>query len=156
MERFNVVLHPLDQLSLVFTDCTADVRTHKQSIEPGEDPEHLICIFSCSKLISETCCDTSLHSVYALIVPTILHSWILERDSTLKKDYMLRCPDSEIGTKHFVVWIFQESNTQLGFPCNWLKQHQILHRKWQSNENLKNKIIWYLFLKKDFCVWYNI
>lgn len=52
MKRFNVILHPLDQLSLVFADCTSDVWTHKQSIEPGEDPEHLICILSCSELVS--------------------------------------------------------------------------------------------------------
>ena len=52
MKCFNVILHPLDQLSLVFSDRTSDVRTHKQSIEPGEDPEHLICILCCSKLVS--------------------------------------------------------------------------------------------------------
>lgn len=71
MECFDVILHPLDQLSLVLPDCTSDVWTHKQSIEPGENPEHLIGILSCSKLISKTCSDTSLHSVYALIIPRI-------------------------------------------------------------------------------------
>lgn len=52
MKCLNVILHPLDQLGLVFADCTSDVWTHKQSIEPGEDPEHLVCILGCSKLVS--------------------------------------------------------------------------------------------------------
>ena len=48
MEGLNVVFYSLDKLSLVLSDSTSDVRTHKQSIEPGEDPEHLVGILCCS------------------------------------------------------------------------------------------------------------
>ena len=69
MEGLNVIFYSLDKLSLVLSDSTSDVRTHKQSIEPGEDPEHLISILCCSKLISQTSCDPCFHSVNALIIP---------------------------------------------------------------------------------------
>ena len=52
MKSLNVIFHSLDQLCLVFTDRTSDVWAYKQSIEPGEDPEHLIGILGCSQLVS--------------------------------------------------------------------------------------------------------
>ena len=52
VKRLNVVLHSLDQLSLVFHDGTSNVGAHKQSIEAGEDAEHFIGISCSSKLVS--------------------------------------------------------------------------------------------------------
>ena len=69
MQRLDVVFDALDELRLVFTDGSADVRPHEQRVEAGEDAEHLVGILCSSKLVSETSSDTCLHSVYSLIIP---------------------------------------------------------------------------------------
>ena len=68
MQRLNVVLDSLYELSLVLSDGTTDVWTHKQSIEAGEDAEHLISVLSCAELVSQTGSDSRLHTVNALII----------------------------------------------------------------------------------------
>ena len=68
MKRFYIVLHALDQLCLVFAYCAAYVWPNKQSIEPWEDTEHLVCITSCAQLVSQACGDTSFHAIKALLI----------------------------------------------------------------------------------------
>lgn len=60
MKALNVVLDPLDELSLVLPDGAADMWPHEQGIEPREDAEHFIGILGCAQLIPEARCDASL------------------------------------------------------------------------------------------------
>ena len=69
MKCLNVILHSLNQLCLVLTNGTSDVWPNEQSIESGEDPEHLIGILGGSQLITQARSDTCLHPVNALIIP---------------------------------------------------------------------------------------
>lgn len=69
MQCFNVILYSLDELCLILSDGTSNVRSHKQRIEAREDTEHLISILGRSKLVTETCRDTSLNSINPLLVP---------------------------------------------------------------------------------------
>ena len=71
MQWLNVILHSLNQLCLILSDGTTDVRTHKESIEAWEDTEHLVGIPSCTKLVTKTSSDASLHTVNALIIPEV-------------------------------------------------------------------------------------
>lgn len=70
MQSFNVILHPLNQLSLILSNGSTNVRSDEQSIEAGKDAEHLVGIFSCSQLIPQLGRNSRLHSVYSLIIPT--------------------------------------------------------------------------------------
>jgi hypothetical protein len=71
MEILNVVLDPLNELCLVFPDSAPDVRAYEQGIETREDPEHLIGILGCSKLITQTGSDSGLNTIDSLIIPVI-------------------------------------------------------------------------------------
>ena len=42
VQGLNIVLDPLDQLSLVFADGAADVRPDEQRVETREDAEYLV------------------------------------------------------------------------------------------------------------------
>ena len=54
-------LDTLNELCLVLSDSTPDSLPHKESIEPGEDSEHLVCILCSTKLVSEPGSDTGLN-----------------------------------------------------------------------------------------------
>ena len=69
MQRLNVIFDSLDQLCLVLSDGTADVGSHKQSIEAREDAEHLIGITSSAQLVTQSSSDTCLNTVNTLIIP---------------------------------------------------------------------------------------
>ncbi len=68
MQVLDVVLHPLDQLSLVLPDGAADVRPHEQRVKSGEDTEHFVGILGSSQLVSQTSSDPCLNSVNPLII----------------------------------------------------------------------------------------
>jgi len=70
VQRFDIILHTLYQLCLVFSDGTADVRPNEQSIEPRKDAEHFVGVTCCAKLVSQTGRDAGLHAINALIVST--------------------------------------------------------------------------------------
>ena len=68
VQGLDIVLDALDQLGLVFTDGTADVRPDEQRVVAGEDAEHLVGVFGGTQLVAESGCDARLHAVDALIV----------------------------------------------------------------------------------------
>jgi len=70
VERFYIILYTLDQLSLVFSNCSADVWSNEEGIVPREDSKHLICITSSAKLVTQTCRDARLHAVNTLVIST--------------------------------------------------------------------------------------
>lgn len=63
MQSFNIVLHSLYQLCLVFPNSASDVRAHKQGIESGKNTEHLVGVLGCSKLVTEVSSDAGLHTI---------------------------------------------------------------------------------------------
>ena len=68
MERLNVILDTLDELSLVFSDSASDVRSHEEGIETREDAKHLICIAGRPELIPKTSCDPRFNTINTLII----------------------------------------------------------------------------------------
>lgn len=62
MQRLNVVLYALNQLCLILTNGTPDVRSHEQRIETRENAKHLVGILGGSQLIAQmrrnACLDT--------------------------------------------------------------------------------------------------
>ena len=68
VQRFDVVLDPLDQLSLILAYRTPDVRSHKKGIETREDPEHLIGVLGGAKLVAQAGGDPRLHAVNPLVI----------------------------------------------------------------------------------------
>ena len=65
VQLLNVIFDPLDELCLVLPNGAPDVGTHKQSVEAGENPEHLVSILGSAQLISETRCNASLKTTKA-------------------------------------------------------------------------------------------
>lgn len=68
MQRFDVIFHALDELRLVLSDGPANVGTHEEGIEAGENAEHLVGVLCGSQLITEAGRDTGLYAVNAFIV----------------------------------------------------------------------------------------
>jgi len=76
MKRFNVVLHALYQLRLVFAYCSSDVWSNEQSVEAREDSKHLVGVTRSAKLVSETSRDACLHAINTLLVSVDQETYI--------------------------------------------------------------------------------
>lgn len=63
MQRFNIVLDALNQLRLILTNRTPNVRSNEQRIETRENAEHLVGIFGSSQLITQMRSDASLNAI---------------------------------------------------------------------------------------------
>lgn len=63
MKSFDVVFDALDELRLIFTYSPTDMRTNEQSIETGENAEHLVGVFGGSQLITQMGSNSCLHAV---------------------------------------------------------------------------------------------
>jgi len=76
VKRFNVVLHALYQLRLVFAYCSSDVWSNEQSVEAREDSKHLVSVTCSAKLVSETSRDARLHAINTLLVSVDQETYI--------------------------------------------------------------------------------
>lgn len=63
MQCLNIVFHTLYELGLVLANGAADVRAHKQGVEPGEYAEHLVGVLGSSELITQMSGDASLDAI---------------------------------------------------------------------------------------------
>lgn len=63
MQRLDVVFDTLNQLGLIFTYSTTNVRSYEQCIEARKDAEHFVGILCRSQLITKMCSDSSLHTI---------------------------------------------------------------------------------------------
>ena len=62
MEGLDVILDPLNKLSLILFDGASDVRPDEEGVEPGKDAKHLIGVLRRSQLVAEASRDASLHT----------------------------------------------------------------------------------------------
>ena len=86
MKSFNVIFNSLNELCLVLSDCPTNSRSNKQSIEPGKDPEHLICILCSTKLVTQSGSDSCLNSINLLIIPLKLQQNESKYKQKIKND----------------------------------------------------------------------
>ena len=63
VKGLDVILDPLDELGLILSDGTPDVRSDEEGVEARKDAEHLVGVLRRSQLVAETSRDTSLNAV---------------------------------------------------------------------------------------------
>lgn len=63
MQRFDIILHPLNELRLILAYSATDVRSHEQRVETREDAEHFVGVLGRPQLVAEVGSDASLNAI---------------------------------------------------------------------------------------------
>lgn len=63
VQALYIILNTLDELCLVLSDGTTNMRAHKQGIEARENAEHFVGILGRSQLVPQTSSDAGLDNI---------------------------------------------------------------------------------------------